>query len=120
MRVFVGGFGEALLSCSSSLKNTHMSMLVPSALNAAFRLRTGVLQFGNYRAHTLSGDFKTGVADQIGVHSPELLSLLLASLRRRRLALEILTSLNSPKGLGRVDLPFDKEYNAWKKNELLS
>jgi hypothetical protein len=99
-------------------KSSHLSMLVPSALNAFFRLRTGIIGYSNYRRLNLSRQAKGGVtvADQIGVHGPELLPLLRVC---EDSALEILMSLKSPQGRGRMDLPLNKECLAWTK-QLLS
>lgn len=98
-------------------KSAQLSPLVPSALNAFFRLRTGILAYSNYRGLDMSREVNVGGAvDKSGAHSPELLSLLRVC---DDSALEILTSLKSPQGRDRLDLPLDKECLAWTK-QLLS
>jgi hypothetical protein len=96
-------------------KSAQLSTLVPSALNAFFRLRTGILAYSNYRGLDMSREVNVGATDKSGAHSPELLSLLRVC---DDSALEILTSLKSPQGRDRLDLPLDKECLAWTKQLL--
>jgi hypothetical protein len=92
-------------------KSAQLSTLVPSALNAFFRLRTGILAYSNYRGLDMSREVNVGA----GALSPELLRLLRVC---DDSASEILKSLKSPQGRGRLDLPLDKECLAWTKQLL--
>jgi hypothetical protein len=96
-------------------KSAQLSTLVPSALNAFFRLRTGILAYSNYRGLDTFREVNVGGVDKIGAHRTELLSLLRVC---DDSALEILTSLKSPQGRDRLDLPLDKECLAWTKQLL--
>jgi len=96
-------------------KSTHLSILVPTAVHAAFRLRCGVLHFADLRLRQAPPHVSTPAMGTVEAYSPELMPILRAC---EKVAAEILACLKSSQGLGRVDLPLDKATMAWMK-ELL-
>lgn len=92
-------------------KSSHLSMLVPAALAAAFRLRAGVSQYAEQLGKTNNSisitESKAGTGWQTGAHNPELMSLMYTCDKTAISILHVLKSQHS------VDLPLDNECLAW-------